>query len=203
MGKIFFYLSLLLTGELSQASDSWLCTEASSLRTGNQVRTCGIGSGKSEAEARDAAFTQAKTEFDRICSASDDCRGYKVNLEPGRTTCNSTGGQIQCHRLLVFHIQEDKLSKEELAARTPTPAVEMPKGPRIEKGMKKSEILAMLGEPSQVLDAGNNFLIFTYRGQPDFCQHPSLEPCTVTFKNNKVEFYYNFNPHYTDVFDDK
>ena len=222
--KIFFVFGLLLlAGGSAQAKDSWTCTEASSIRTGNAIHSCGVATNADEAAARAAAFANAKMEFDSICSASSDCRGHQVNLEPARTTCEPTDGGIQCRRMVLFHIQEemeelpilpgepdDLDDLEDLEDLTPDsiPEAVKPAKPRIEKGMKKSEVLAAFGKPEQVVDAtmqgdgGGNRLIFSYRGHDDFCDVPNFA-CSVYLKDGEVNSFNGFRPSYTGVFDEK
>ena len=200
------WILILLCPPTATASESWFCTEAASSREGSTIQACGIGAGKDEAEARAQAFDAAKAEFDRVCQLSIDCVGHATTVEPRRTSCEQTGDSNRCHRLLVFHILPNAPSPEPIAeAKVEPKAQEMQalgsSEPRIEKGMKKSAVLATFGEPVQVVDAGGNQLIFRYVGQP-FCQGIPSQSCSVVFKDNRVSHYDSFNPHNTNAFDD-
>jgi len=69
-------------------SDDWLCTETASIKSGNTLRTCGIGTSDNEADARIAALREAKREFKEICSESSDCKNRKTIMRPMRNACN-------------------------------------------------------------------------------------------------------------------
>lgn len=92
------------------AAENWLCTTESSQARGNQVFSCGIGYGRDEDAARTKAFESAKSEFNRLCEISSNCRGRTVSVDPKRTTCDGENGKYKCYRLIVFTIG-DEMSK--------------------------------------------------------------------------------------------
>lgn len=99
---------IVMTGffaaSIAQA-EGWLCQEVASQRSGNVVRSCGVGLGADENAARRDAFENARTEFNALCSASTDCDGHEVSVYPERTSCEpESGGGYKCYRLLVFTI---------------------------------------------------------------------------------------------------
>lgn len=65
---------ILLFPIYAVAAEQWICVEASSQKQGKVISACGIGMGKNENEARLNAFDNAKTEFQRVCLSSDDCK---------------------------------------------------------------------------------------------------------------------------------
>jgi len=133
--QLAVFAILILAGTSALAED-WLCTEASSQRSGNVVRSCGIGLGNDENAARRDAFDNAKTEFSALCGASADCDGHAVNVYPERTNCTPQGGGgFKCYRLLVFTITE-QLAEREAIAEMPQPIVNVL---RMERLMPKAE----------------------------------------------------------------
>ena len=82
--------------------DEWICTEASSIRRGDDIAACGIGYGRHESDARAMAFKHAKEEYQRICDLSSDCRGADIYATPGRTSCSLTRDGYRCYRMVTF-----------------------------------------------------------------------------------------------------
>ena len=99
---------LLLFWSTDAWTSDWLCTEESSQRSGNEVQSCGVGIAATEDQARIKAFDNARIEFNRICQASDDCRGHQVSVKPRRTSCAANDQGIKCYRLLEFTINQDR-----------------------------------------------------------------------------------------------
>lgn len=85
-------------------ADQWFCTEESSERSNNIVKSCGIGQEKTEALARQKAFDQARTEFHQVCDASSDCVGRYIYSKPLRTECRKDGDGYKCYRMVQFRI---------------------------------------------------------------------------------------------------
>jgi len=103
MKHLIWFFMVFLNSAL--ADDAWICKEESSIRRGHEIAACGIGRGKTEAEARLSAFDQAKAEFDRICALSADCMGRRIVVTPARTTC-AANDDFKCYRMVVFAIQD-------------------------------------------------------------------------------------------------
>jgi hypothetical protein len=104
---------LLFCFSVPVIADEWICTEASSRRTGSQILACGVGLGVTESEARNKAFENARTEFSNVCKNSSDCVDHSVILTPKRTSCEVVkNGKKQsgykCYRALVFDIEPNK-----------------------------------------------------------------------------------------------
>lgn len=112
--RYFILTLLLLTSTQALAKDDqWLCTEASSIRRGDDIAACGIGHGPDEASARAVAFAQAREEYHRICDLSEECREAPVEANPGRTTCSKDGHGVKCYRMVTFTPQiESKATKQ-------------------------------------------------------------------------------------------
>lgn len=149
----------------------WLCTEEASQRTGSLIRACGIGQGADENEARLKAFDAAKTEFGKVCEASDDCKGHQVSVEPARTACEKTPAGVKCYRLIVFTIGEAggspaqtmpgvvvhsidgvpvTSSPDKAETFAPFTYGQIAKLPKIRKGMTKAALLKAVGAPVRV-----------------------------------------------------
>lgn len=106
MKSFLSILTVFIVSMRASAKEDWICVEASSQRVGNTIQSCGIGVAGDEASARLKAFDSAKAEFDRLCAASDDCKGRKVTVDPRRTTCEPAGGGFKCYRMLSFIIAD-------------------------------------------------------------------------------------------------
>lgn len=95
----------LMSADSLYASDDWLCKTQSSQKRGNSIVTCGIGTDKSEAQARIKAFVAAQDEFNLVCNASEDCKDRKINVMPERTDCVKNGEIHKCYRAVNFDIE--------------------------------------------------------------------------------------------------
>lgn len=100
--KYLFILFFLMVS--TAKADQWLCTEAASQRSGDTIKSCGVGTGSDEAQARAQALDYAKHEFKSICEASSDCVNHYVTAQPMRTACSKEDGIYSCQRLVVFTI---------------------------------------------------------------------------------------------------
>lgn len=106
MNKLIFALLTMLVTMKASAED-WVCKTQSSVSRGpNSILACGIGESDSEAEARDLAYSNAMTEFRRVCDVSDDCRGQAVTVRPSRTECDATDDGFKCYRAVSISIEE-------------------------------------------------------------------------------------------------
>lgn len=101
--KKFFFLTFLACS-IAGAAEDWFCKEVASQRSGNLVKSCGVGTGIDENAARSSAFENAKQEFGRLCTISADCRGRAVTVSPERTSCEKEEKNYKCYRMLVFAI---------------------------------------------------------------------------------------------------
>jgi hypothetical protein len=100
-------------GPPASAKEEWLCTEEASQIQDGAVLACGIGEGSDENGARVKAFENARAEFIRVCDLSDNCKGYQVNVEPKRTSCEGLSKGYKCYRLLAFTIDSTKMQTPE------------------------------------------------------------------------------------------
>ena len=57
----------------------WYCENVGAEKSGRVFRSCGIGEGKTEADARAISRKNAQKEFDFFCEKSSDCKNYKKN----------------------------------------------------------------------------------------------------------------------------
>lgn len=179
---------LIVLAQNTYAAD-WLCEHEASMRRGNDILSCGIGSGLSETEARIKAFDNAKIEFNQICEGSVDCDKKQIIITPQRTECfqyNRTS--FQCYRLIVFTIVKEQKESEEIQNTGPISS-----HLKIKNGMTKTKVLAQLGIPGRVFDT-NLGLEFQFSGK--MCVNDGY--CDVIFKDGKVSLTENFNPIYTD-----
>ncbi|MCR9204805.1 MAG: hypothetical protein NXH75_09520, partial [Halobacteriovoraceae bacterium] len=108
--KIFFLFLFLHFSANTKAG--WLCHEASSMREGRILTTCGIGYGKNEAQARENALEKAYKELDSICDRSVDCKNQELYIEPLRNECLFEGKQHKCYRGITATITKRKRPKE-------------------------------------------------------------------------------------------
>ncbi len=103
--RIWLFLGVLTFMTPGAQAAEWLCEEASSVRTGNEILACGVGEGPTEEVARKKALVAAQLEFMEICGSSDDCKGRKSTSTPLRTTCTTpTPGTVKCYRGLRYEI---------------------------------------------------------------------------------------------------
>jgi hypothetical protein len=103
--RIWLFLGVLTWITPGAHAGEWLCEEASSVRTGEEILACGVGEGPTEEVARKKALVAAQLEFMEICGSSDDCKGRKSTSTPLRTTCtHPTPETVKCYRGLRYEI---------------------------------------------------------------------------------------------------
>ena len=208
MKRNSLFLVILMAAHLfpspACAGENWLCKEESSQRRGNSVLSCGVGFGNDENQARLSAFDNSKTEFNRVCNSSTDCKGHEITTEPKRTSCEQEGTKYKCYRLIVYIIGTAKAASggtnhsSSLSARdkpeTFAPFVyeSIKNKPKVHKGMSKKEVLAAFGAPET---AENGMFGFEMRYRGKMCVD---EFCFVTFSGNSVSLYSGFKPIYTE-----
>lgn len=192
-------LGLLLLAQPTLA-DAWLCTEASSQRRGSSVYSCGVGIGKDENAARLNAFDNAKSEFKRICSASDDCKGHNITVSPERTSCDKNSDSYKCYRLIVFTIGEPSKNKDSAIAQEAPEKFEAFRAesianlPKVKKGMTKKELFEAFGKPDSMGEYWTDSYNAHYHG--DVCES-KWTPCSVSITKGRVDSYSNINVIYT------
>jgi hypothetical protein len=98
------YLILIALFSLNAHADDWFCNSESSMRDGNVISVCGIGTHKDEAQARAWAMYNARNEFKAICNSSSDCIGHFFSMDPKRTECVQNGGIFRCVRMLAYTV---------------------------------------------------------------------------------------------------
>lgn len=98
-------VGLILVSVVTQAE--WLCTEASSTKTGSTITSCGVGKSQNIEEARNLAREQAINEFNQLCKISADCSQFDYNVVPKRTDCQIKGSDIICYRAIDFEITQN------------------------------------------------------------------------------------------------
>jgi hypothetical protein len=95
-------------------SAGWYCQEvASEWVDHNVLSSCGIGQGKTEAEARHDAFEKAKGEVNAICNPNTNCGQKVINIDPKRTECTKDKKRYTCHRLFHYYITDVARKMEE------------------------------------------------------------------------------------------
>lgn len=161
------YVALLLfsTVGYTQEQEEWFCTKAASTRSGQLVRACGIGEAPSESQARENAFNEALNEFKRVCGRQSDCFNRVTRTTPMRTECRPHKNNVRCYRLVEFDIlnetiilMPDQVSDEKLkkvnnkihAVEGAITQISVKHYPKIRKGMKMSDVIAIFGEPEEV-----------------------------------------------------
>ncbi len=93
----------------------WACTEMASVRDGSIIKTCGVATASSEADARAAALQNAKREFDEICFPSVDCRGHELKVEPLRNSCSKEpAGDYKCYRAVRYTVLESLQNTQDI-----------------------------------------------------------------------------------------
>jgi hypothetical protein len=186
--RICLILMILMTAVMAlkvwaEDNNSWVCTEQASQVHGSEIYACGIGIGKTENDARAQAFDNAKAEYERVCNASDNCRGRQVKADPRRLTCEPAGAAIKCYRMVVFSIdQSDPSKKPEKSNAFRAPG-------KIRKGMTKDQLISAFGMPKSVEDSGYGVRTFMFKGK--MCDS---DLCFVHIKDEKIESYYQINP---------
>lgn len=205
MGKTKLTFLFLIWSVGAFAKEQWICTEQSSQRDGNVIAACGIGSGQDENEARLSAFDNSKSEFKRVCDASDDCKGRAISAEPQRTTCEKNGTSFKCYRMITFTIGE-RIKDQDRAVSSgdakesmqPFSYDEISSLPKVRKGMTKKELLQSIGAPRSVDQEMASFgggVAFHYKGK--MCVYES-SLCHIYLKNDRVDKYYDIKPVYTE-----
>ena len=208
----------------ANATTQWLCKEESSQRRGNEIVSCGIGFGSDESSARLNAFDSAKSEFNRVCESSADCKSHEITTAPQRTTCeekDSTKTGFKCYRLVVFTIGNavptpEKVSEgvssndEQISSYKPFSAEDTKKSPKVRKGMSKANLLKAFGAPESTskfdgISGSGPFyvpatLTFNYSG--DMCVYDYML-CSVILQDGRVKSYDSFKPIYTGDLDDE
>lgn len=112
--KALTKLSVLLFLYSHQLHAKWICQETASLKEGQNVLSCGVGEGETEALARENAFQNAKKEFHSLCQEDVNCKGYKTTIEPLRNSCEKTSSGYKCYRGIDYKITNIKASEAEL-----------------------------------------------------------------------------------------
>lgn len=179
----------LISMSIAQADD-WLCTSEASQKRDTTILACGIGHAGDENGARAQAFENAKKEFDRICTISDDCRGRKISVVPNRTACEQKGASVTCRRLLSFQIGEEDANAPHIQPLDPIPvenfkpfsSAQLTAYPRVKKGMKLSIVAQIWGKPSEIKTYGSSKFV-TYNGP--MCADGS--GCKLTFYENLLD----------------
>lgn len=164
------------------AGTDWFCSEESSQRRGNSFYVCGLGEADHEADARAGALSRAKAEFASLCGASDDCRGHRVVVEPGRTVCEAG----KCYRLVVFTIEDAGMGG----------ASDI--GGKLKVGMAKADVLRILGAPIRAKYWEREGLHIYYSGK--MCENNA--GCYLIFdRDDEVKEMWHFNILYTNYLD--
>jgi hypothetical protein len=104
--RMFLLKTLIcFLGSRLALADTWLCKEASSVRSGNTILACGIGTAISLEDARNNALKSAKQEFHQVCNASEDCRSKDHRANAKRTDCQKKSEtEFTCYRAIEFEI---------------------------------------------------------------------------------------------------
>lgn len=187
---VFLILSLLVN--TSQASENWFCKEESSVRRDNSIEACGTASSVDYDKAKALAFESAKNEFNRVCRASSDCAGHDISINPKRTSCDQKDGIFTCYRLLEFVIALDIGSEPKIIK--PYDIQNALSFPKLIKGMSKSKVLNIFGEPTSVhVDDATTLLIYN---NEDFCE--GMLGCGIELERDKVVAYFSIKYKYTN-----
>lgn len=104
-------IAIFIFGSLKAYSEDWICKEASSVRNGQTVLSCGIGRGKDLDKARKISRDNAVEEFEKLCELSSDCKDYDYNALPKRSDCSLQNGTYICYRAIAFEILPTKKSE--------------------------------------------------------------------------------------------
>ena len=152
--QLFVFTTVFAASSVAPA-EGWLCTEAASQRSGDVIRSCGVGYGSDENGARRDAFDNARTEFSALCDVSDDCRGREVSVTPERTSCEPTvEGGYKCYRLLVFTLGPGKSDREPMPVLAPK-LNWVPPSPRLVERLvpREAPVATPVPEPAPVATA--------------------------------------------------
>lgn len=110
---LVFFLLNLLSG-VCLGDTNWLCEQASSVKEGSSITSCGVGEANDLEAARRKSRESAIEEFDRLCDLSLDCKGKQVTITPLRTDCKPTNNGFICYRGIKFEIHEENASNSEV-----------------------------------------------------------------------------------------
>ncbi len=106
--KIAWVSSFIFALSYSAHADDWLCREASSVKSGQTITSCGVGRSQNLDEARVKSRESAIEEFKRICNESADCFEFDYTIYPKRTECEFKTNVHTCYRALDFEIGTKK-----------------------------------------------------------------------------------------------
>jgi hypothetical protein len=207
--KYLFFLII----SFSAYSADWYCKSVASERIGNTVKSCGIGEGLSENDAREASFLNARKEFLNICQASDDCKSHLITIVPQRTSCEvSKDNKFICHRLLEFVIGEkvkdsdknkiEKIEeKKDISQIKPFYFEETLDYPKVYIGSSKKDVLKNFGIPHSVEQETWGLSIRYKCTEVVFCaSNNSYESAYIYFnKKDFVESMSNIHPNYSGL----
>lgn len=175
-------LTMFFFPMMSQGADGWFCTESASKIQHSNIFVCGIGESRTEAEARNVSFENAKIEFKNICEMSDNCKDHETSVMPQRMSCVKSEEGYKCFRMVVFEI--GPIVKKEVTA-----PVKEKLAKSLYIGQDKKEVLAQFGRPYKAddgYDFDNGFKIYYYKGA--MCRS-TIYSCWIRIKNEKVESY--------------
>lgn len=194
---IFTILSMIAT---EAQADDWFCRSQSSKINGLWVTACGIGEGKTENDARLAAFESAKSEFKQICGGSDWCPSQEVTINPLRTECEVSDGGYKCYRAIEFQTQK-RVPMKVVGNVKPEMAMRLAIKAKIFKGMAKKALLAAIGMPTKVDDFGDGSKTLYYFGRPDVCGQGKNfgGNCHVHLDGGKVAWYKDVDASNIDI----
>lgn len=178
-------------------AEDWICKDASSLRSGNLIQSCGSGQSPDEDEARTQAFQHAKDEFNRLCEMDSSCKNHAVIVNPKRTTCEEKDHAYHCYRMIEFEIESNEayhLRKKLLKQRK---IAHEQRTFKVKIGMSKEELIRFIGIPDRIEEQQKGEFRFFYKTM--LCQQSSDYPqCSVTLKNNQVIRYWEISPIYDE-----
>lgn len=188
-------LILVMLANSALAGENWLCKEATSVRRGNDIEACGVATSTDLNKAKNMAFDNAKSEFNKVCGSSGDCYGHQISVNPKRTTCDTFNGAYTCYRLLEFNIGKMKTQlASTFQAYEPEQDAQLPK---IRKGMSKADVLKIFGAPQSVVidDIVNQETMLVYTNEI-ICQ--GFMGCGIIIQNGVVTSYNNIKYQYTN-----
>lgn len=188
-------LILVMLANSALASEHWLCKEATSLRRGNDIEACGVATNADLSIAKNLAFDNAKSEFNKVCGNSADCYGHQISVNPKRTTCDTFNGAYTCYRLLEFNIGKIKTRlASTFQSYEPEQDAQLPK---IRRGMAKADVLKIFGAPQSIYveDIIGNYTQLIYTSD-DICQGGM--GCGIIIENGIVASYAHIKYQYTN-----
>lgn len=190
--KTFILIGLLLS---CTAEAKFFCETT---RTGIEIQSCGYGQGADENRAREKAFDAARSEFNKICESSADCKMREVIVMPSRSECEKTETGIECTRAITFILQKQIREKPITSGEKFDSFVyEESSKPKIGKGMSKSDLLTNYGKPDSVREEFG-VQVFQYHGE--LCEQKSnstLVSCTVKLEDGVVVGWVRVDNQYT------